>query len=66
MTWLDGWSFALSEMNYLRTGVKTSGLLDIHMVTDEDIRKRTSFAVKIGAVTDQARKLPLGPTKAPS
>jgi predicted nucleotidyltransferase len=63
MTWLDGWSSALSEMNFLRTGVKTDGLLDIHLVTDEDIRKRTSFAVKIGAVTDQARKLPLGPTR---
>jgi len=66
MTWLDGWSQALSEMNFLRTGIKTQGLLDIHLVTDEDIRKRTSFAVKIGAVTDQARKLPLGSTTAPS
>jgi hypothetical protein len=28
-------------------------------VTDQDIAARTSFAVKIGAVTDAARPLPL-------
>jgi len=36
------------------------GLLDVHFVTDEDIRNRTSYAVKIGAVTDAARELALG------
>ncbi len=59
-SWLEGWSFCLSELNFWRTGVKTDGLLDVHLVTDEDIKKRTSYAVKIGAVTDPARKLPLG------
>jgi len=58
--WLDGWSLCLSEMNYLRTGYKTAGLLDAHIVTDEDIASRTSFAVKIDAVTDAARQLPMG------
>ncbi len=57
--WLDGWSLCLAEMNYLRTGYRCDGLLDVHWVTDEDIAKRTSFAVKIGAVTDAARPLPL-------
>ena len=56
-TWLDGWSLCLSEMNYLRTGFKTEGLLDVHIVTDEDIEKRTSFASKIGALTDAPRRL---------
>ncbi len=58
--WLDGWSLCLSEMNYLRTGYKTASLLDAHIVTDEDIASRTSFAVKIDAVTDAARQLPMG------
>jgi hypothetical protein len=49
-------------MNYLRTGVKTEGLLDLHFITDEDIRRESSFAVKIGAVTDAARPLPMGRT----
>jgi hypothetical protein len=58
--WLQGWSLCLSEMNYLRTGYKSDGLLDAHVVTDEDIASGTSFAVKIDAVTDAARQLPLG------
>ncbi len=59
--WLEGWSRCLSEMNFLRTGYRTEGLLDVHVITDEDIARRSSFAVKIGAVTDAARPLPLGP-----
>ncbi len=55
--WLDGWSRALDEMNFLRTGYRSNGLLDVHLVTDDDIARGTSFAVKIGAVTDAARPL---------
>jgi pyruvate, water dikinase len=64
LAWLDGWSRCLSEMNYLRTGYRTEGLLDVHLVTDEDIENRTSWACKIGAVTDPARPLPLKRTLA--
>jgi predicted nucleotidyltransferase len=60
LTWLDGWSLSLSQVNYERTGRKTSGLLDVHIVTDKDIEARTSYAVKIGAVTDAARPLRMG------
>jgi pyruvate,water dikinase len=60
LAWLEGWSISLSEMNYRRTGYKTKGLLDVHLITDEDIRNRTSFASKIGAVTDAARPLAMG------
>jgi hypothetical protein len=60
--WLDGWSQSLAEANYLRTGYRTEGLLDVHYVTDEDIAGgENPFAAKIGAVTDAARPLPLGP-----
>ena len=59
-TWLDGWSLALAQMNYLRTGYRTDGLLDVHFITDDDIAARTSWAVKIDAVTDAARELSLG------
>jgi hypothetical protein len=55
--WLEGWSVCLAELNYLRTGVKSDGLLDVHLVTDDDIANQTSFAAKIGAVTDAARAL---------
>ena len=57
--WLGGWSECLDEINYLRTGSHAGGLLDVHFVTDADIAARTSFAVKIGAVTDAAWPLPL-------
>jgi hypothetical protein len=57
--WFEGWSLSLAEQNFLRTGVKTAGLLDVHYVTDDDIRRQTSYAVKIGATTDPARPLPI-------
>jgi hypothetical protein len=58
-TWFEGWSLCLDEMNYLRTGYRSGGLLDVHYVTDEDIANKTSYAAKIGAVTDAARELPI-------
>ena len=58
--WLDGWSHSLGQMNFLRTGYETDGLLDVHIITDEDIKNRTIYAVKIGAVTDAARPLEFG------
>ena len=41
--WLDGWSRCLAEINYLRTGYRTEGLLDVHFVTDEDIACRNEL-----------------------
>jgi predicted nucleotidyltransferase len=63
--WLQGWSLCLSEVNFLRTGYHSDGLLDVHVITDEDIERKTSYAVKIGAVTDPARLLPLGGDRKP-
>ncbi len=58
-SWLDGWSLCLAEMNFNLTGYRTDGLLDAHIITDEDIEKGSSWAAKINAVTDPARPLPL-------
>jgi pyruvate,water dikinase len=60
LTWLDGWSLSLSEINERRTGYKTEGLLDIILITDEDIKNRNSYAVKIGALSDAAFPLTIG------
>jgi pyruvate, water dikinase len=57
--WLEGWSLALDEINFLRTGYRSGKLLDVHVITDADIAARNPFAAKIGAVTDPARPLPL-------
>ncbi|MCD4651777.1 MAG: nucleotidyltransferase domain-containing protein [Candidatus Cloacimonetes bacterium] len=59
IAWFQGWSLCLDHFNYLKTGYKTGGILDVHIITDEDIAKKTSFAVKINAITDAAQKLEL-------
>lgn len=58
-SWLEGWSAALSEMNYLRTGHRIDRILDAQIIDDADIARQTSYAQKIDAVTDAARPLPL-------
>jgi pyruvate,water dikinase len=58
--WLQGWNASLSYCNYLRSGHRIDNLLDVHIVTDEDIKNKTSYAVKIGAVNDPARPLNMG------
>ena len=60
MLWLKAWDLGITEMNFLCTGVKTSSLLDIHIVTDDDIKNRDSFAMKIDAITDPAQLLEMG------
>ncbi len=57
MTWMEGWSLSLDEINFQKTGLRSGGILDVHLVTDEDIANKTSYAVKIDAVTDAARPL---------
>jgi hypothetical protein len=58
--WLNGWSLCLSEMNFLKTGhyVK-EGLIDSHIITDEDMEKKSSFASMIHSAYDRARPLEL-------
>ncbi|MBU0753904.1 MAG: nucleotidyltransferase domain-containing protein [Planctomycetes bacterium] len=55
--WFQAWSLSLDEINFLNTGYRTGGLLDIHYVTDEDIASKRGPAKKIDAATDAA--LPL-------
>jgi hypothetical protein len=57
--WLQGWSLSLAEMNRLRTGLGSSGLLDVKFLTDEDFAKGRGEAAKITAAEDPARELPL-------
>jgi pyruvate,water dikinase len=59
LDWLEGWGLALGEMNYLKTGYKVENILDVKIITDTDIANKDSFAVKIGAITDAAKSLPM-------
>lgn len=60
--YLEGWSASLGEANYLKTGFSSKGLLDVHIVTDEDIARRDSYAIKISAVSDPAKPLEMKKT----
>jgi len=53
--WFRGWSLCLAELNFMKTGYKSDGLIDLHIVTDRDIENSDSFASMIGAITDGAR-----------
>jgi predicted nucleotidyltransferase len=56
--WMEGWGLGLSELNFFKTGYKTPGsLIDFHIITDEDIRKKTSYATMIGSIDNSARLL---------
>ncbi len=58
--WIEGWSLCLSEMNYQKTGYQTKGLIDLHIITDEDIRNKSSYAIMINDVNNRARFLQTG------
>ena len=58
--WLEGWSLALAEMNYLRTGYRTGGAARRSLRDGTGFARGSSYAVKVGAVTDAARPLPIG------
>ena len=55
--WLEGWSLCLAEINYLKTGYKLDGLLDIHIITDEDFVKNTVFASMVRSSTEPVQPL---------
>lgn len=55
--WLEGWSRALARMNYLQTGYDAAELLDVHFVTDGDIRDGSSFGTRIVSANDPATPL---------
>jgi len=57
--WFSGWSGALTEMNYSRTGVRVENILDVTYLTDEEVTSGRGLAAKINAVTNAARKLEL-------
>lgn len=58
--WMEGWGLCLTEMNFMKSGYRCSGsLIDLHIITDEDIKNKDSFASMLTAVTDRARPLRL-------
>ncbi len=60
--WLQGWSLSLAEMNYLRTGYHSEGLLDIHIVTPDEMAAGKGLAGMVKGSPGSARELTLGPS----
>jgi hypothetical protein len=56
LQWLEGWSLALAEMNFQRTGRHTDGLIDVRFLTDADMERRAADAETI----EETRLLPMG------
>ncbi len=58
--WFEGWSYCVAETNYLRTGYTCeSGLIDLHLITDHDIKEKTSYAVMLESHYNRARPIRL-------
>ncbi|HOZ07398.1 MAG TPA: PEP/pyruvate-binding domain-containing protein, partial [candidate division Zixibacteria bacterium] len=47
VSWLEGWSLSLDEVNFIRTGYRTGGLVDVHMVTDDEVARPITGADEI-------------------
>ena len=56
--WCEGWGHSLAALNECKTEFKTKGsLVDLHIITDRDIKQRSSFAVMLDSVNNSARLL---------
>jgi hypothetical protein len=58
--WLDGWSQCLDAINYLKTGHRTGGLLDVKILTSADFQNRSGSSGGAHAIPESARPLPIG------
>lgn len=48
--WMDGWGLCITELNFIKTGYRSSGgLIDLHVITDRDFQRKTSYAMMIGS-----------------
>jgi pyruvate, water dikinase len=59
LAWFNKYGKKLDEENKERTGLKTHNLLDIHIITDEDIRKKDTWSTHITSPYMSVKKIPL-------
>ncbi len=57
--WLQGWSLCLDELNFLKTGYKAGGLLDIYYVSDTELEDLSLIESRINVKIDNLRELML-------
>lgn len=61
LAWFEEKDKVLCQENEKRTGMKTELILDVHLITDEDIKNNTSWACHLHAQTGAAKPVPLSP-----
>jgi len=59
LAWFEKQGKKISEENKQRTGLKTDSLLDVHIITDEDIKKNTSWASHLTSPYMSVKKIPI-------
>ncbi len=57
--WLEGWSLSLDEINFLRTGFKAGGILDVRFADDKEIADKNAIAQKFNLDDFELQELPL-------
>ena len=56
--WAAGWGACLTAVYQCKTSFEIKGsLVDLHIITDDDIKQKTSFAVMLESVNNSARLL---------
>ena len=59
---MEGWGYALSEINQIKTGYSKNGnLIDLHIITDEDIKNKSSYAILINNIDNRALPIKVKP-----
>ena len=58
-SWFDEQGKKLDKENKIRTGIETGNLLDVKIITDSDITKRTSWAIHIISPYVSVKKIQL-------
>jgi len=59
LDWFEEEGIKLSEQNEKKTGIEVENILDVHLVTDEDLKTETSWATHITSQYMTARTIPL-------
>jgi predicted nucleotidyltransferase len=57
--WFEEQGKRIDQENKKRTGIETGNLLDVHLITDKDIRKRSSWATHISSPYTSVKKINL-------
>jgi len=56
--YIKGWSYSLAEYNYQKTGYESKdGLIDMHLITENDMINKSSYAVMIGSPYNSAKEI---------